>query len=76
MTRYRCIEEFVAHEVDGNGSETGECYLVEADSLWVLDEKTNYGSGQNHLECDDLLSECPSWIEISDEALERYFEVE
>lgn len=76
MTRYRCIEEFVAHKVDGNGSETGECYLVEADSLWVLDEKTNYGCGQNHLECDDLLSECPSWIEISDEALERYFEVE
>ena len=28
MTRYRCIEEFVAHKVDGNGSETGECYLV------------------------------------------------
>ena len=76
MTRCRCIEGFEVQKVDENGFDTGECYFVEADSLWVLDEKTNYGSGQNHLECDDLLSECPSWIEISDEALERYVEVE
>lgn len=75
MTRYRCIEEFVAHKVDGNGSETGECYLVEADSLWNLDRGAYCIYGQNRLENDDILGMSPSWIEISDEALERYFEV-
>ena len=75
MTRYRCIKEFEILKVDDNGFETGEYLFVEVDSVWVLDEDTNYIGGQNHLECDDLLSEGPSWIEISDEALERYFGV-
>ena len=76
MTRYRCIKEFGIPKVDDNGFETGEYLFVEADSVWVLDEKTNYIGGQNHLERDDLLSEGPSWIEIGDKTLERYFEVE
>ena len=50
MTRCRCIEEFEIPKVDGDGFETGQHALVEADSLWILDEKTNYIGGQNHLE--------------------------
>lgn len=55
MTRCRCIEEFEIPKVDGDGFETGQHALVEADSLWILDEKTNYIGGQNHLECEDFL---------------------
>ena len=47
MTRYRCIKEFEIPKVDDNGFETGEYWFVEADSVWVLDEKTNYIGGQN-----------------------------
>ncbi len=76
MTRCRCIEEFEIPKVDGDGFETGQHALVEADSLWILDEKTNYIGGQNHLECEDFLTGGLSWIEIDDETMERYFEVE
>ena len=75
MTRYRCIKEFEIPKVGDNGFETGRYLFVEVDSVWVLDEDTNYIGGQNHLERDDLLNEGPSWIEIGDKTLERYFEV-
>ena len=75
MTKYRCIEEFEIPKVDNNGFETGQYLFVEVDSVWVLDEDTNYIGGQNHLECDDFPMGNLSWIEISDKALERYFEV-
>lgn len=75
MTRCRCIEAFEVQKVDENGFETGEYWFVEADSVWVLDEKTNYIGGQNHLERDDFPTGNLLWIEISDKELERYFEV-
>ena len=76
MKKYRCIEEFEIPKVDNNGSETGQYLFVEVDSVWVLDEDTNYIGGQNRLECDDFPTGNLLWIEISDEALGRYFEVE
>ena len=75
MTRCRCIEGFEVQKVDENGFDTGECYFVEADSLWNLDRGAYCIYGQNRLENDDILGESPSWIEISDKELERYFEV-
>ncbi len=76
MKKYRCIEEFEVQKVDENGFDTGEWYFVEVDSLWNLDRGAYCIYGQNRLENDAILGESPSWIEISDEALERYFEVE
>lgn len=50
MTRCRCIEEFEVQKVDENGFDTGECYFVEADSLWNLDRGAYCIYGQNRLE--------------------------
>ena len=64
MTKHRCIEEFRVPKVDKNGFDTGESYLVEADSLWILEEGISYIGGQNHLENDDILGMSPSRIEF------------
>ena len=75
MIKYRCIEEFEIPKVDNNGFETGQYFFVEVDSVWSLDRGAYCIYGQNRLENNDILGESPSWIEISDETLERYFEV-
>ncbi|GCD13180.1 hypothetical protein [Clostridium tagluense] len=70
---YRCIKGFSLEKCDDNGFTIEEEYeTVEQGSIWHIPEDENYRfiSGEIRLESDDL-----SWVEITKEHLEEYFEI-
>ena len=48
---------------------TGKYNTIAKDSIWEKIEGANYIGGEVHLESEDL-----SWIEITEDTLEGYFE--
>lgn len=68
--QYKCIKEFEVNKYDDELTE--EYLTVEKGSIWELDE---YGGsiigGDVHL---DEADDSGTWLEISFETLEEYFE--
>lgn len=71
MNKYRCKKSFVVDEYDGDG------FLIE-NSQTVIEEGSIYELGKNgtiiggEIHLDNI--EDGSWLEITKEALEEYFE--
>lgn len=67
--RYRCIKPFNIEKYDEDCMPTGKYNTIAKDSIWEKIEGANYIGGEVHLESEDL-----SWIEITEDTLEAYFE--
>lgn len=68
---YRCIKGFVVDICDGDGFRIEEDGMViEVGEIWTTDDE-----GVNILGCDIHMENETSWLEVSKEELEKYFEV-
>ena len=69
IRKFRCKKEFELEIYDVYGNSTEEYITIQKGEVFELNNDVNYIGGENHLEKEDL-----SWIEISFETLEEYFE--
>lgn len=70
--KYRCIKPFSVPKFDDAGYETGKDFTVEKGSIWELSESgDSIIGGEIHLDSDKY-----GWLEISNEDLAEYFELE
>ncbi|MCI8409963.1 MAG: hypothetical protein HFJ09_11960 [Lachnospiraceae bacterium] len=71
MNRYRCKKSFVVDERDADGFLIeNRQMIIEKGSIYELDENSSILGLEVHLDS----IENNSWLEITKEALEEYFE--
>lgn len=73
MKKYRCKKSFVVDEYDADGFliENSQTIIEEGSSYELGENGTTIIGGEVHL---DSIEDSCSWLEITKETLEEYFE--